>query len=119
MNTAKSTQPKSIPAFVAGAVLALGYAVSAGSASAETSQSLTKRVTYGDLNLDSQDGAKVFHARVRSAAEFVCSPLEGSELSRQRTWHACINEVLAAAVMQVNKPAVTALHNQSLGGTKG
>jgi UrcA family protein len=119
MHTAISTQVKSIPAVIAATFLALGYVMSAGTASAETSQPLTKRVTYGDLNLDSQEGAKVFYARVRSAAAFVCSPLEGRDLNSQRIWHACIDGALATAVAQVDKPTVTALHNQNMSGTKG
>jgi UrcA family protein len=119
MHTIISPRSKSIPAVIAATFLALGYAMSAGIANAETSQPLTKKVNYGDLNLDSQEGAKVFYARVRSAAEFVCSPLEGRDLGRQRIWHACIDDALAAAVTQVDKPTVTALHNQSVSGTKG
>jgi UrcA family protein len=119
MNTAITTRSKSNTAVIATTFLALGYAMSGGSANAETSQPVTKRVAYGDLNLDSQAGAKVFYARIRSAAESVCSPLEGRELALQRIWHACIDDALATAVAQVDKPNVTALHNQDVSGTKG
>jgi UrcA family protein len=119
MYTVISTQSKSIPAVIAATFLALGCAMGAGTANAETSQPPTIRVSYGDLNLDSREGAKVFYARVRSAAQSVCSPLEGRALSLQRFWHACIDDALAAAVAQVDKPNVTALHNQNVSGTRG
>jgi len=119
MNTAINTPSKSIPAIVAAGFLVLGFAMSAAGAHAETVEPLIKHVTYGDLNLDSENGAKVFYARVRNAAQFVCSPLENRGLSRQQAWQACIDNALAAAVAQVNKPMVTALHNQNVGGTKG
>ncbi len=119
MNTAINPRSLSIPAAIAAGFLALGYAMTAVSARAETPESLTKRVSYSDLNMDSESGAKVFYARVRNAAEFVCSSLEDRDLSRQRIWRACIDSAITAAVTQVNKPAVTALHNRTLADSKG
>jgi UrcA family protein len=79
---------------------------------AEPSQPLTKIVHYGDLNLDSEQGAKVLYARLRGAAREVCSPLESIDLTQQRKWNACFNNAVANAVGQVDKTTVSALHAQ-------
>ena len=76
-------------------------------------QVLSKTVTYDDLNLESEKGAKVLYARLRHAAQDVCSPFESRELSRKQIWHTCVDNALASAVRQLNNPRVTALHNQS------
>jgi UrcA family protein len=79
---------------------------------AEAADRLTKKVTYGDLNLESQEGAKVLYSRLQFAAREVCAPFESRELSRQRAWRTCFNEAVESAVAKVNKPLVSALHNQ-------
>ena len=91
------------------------FAASAATAqAAEPSQTLTKTVTYGDLNLDNAAGARALYARLQQAAKQVCSPAESKELSRQQGWKQCVRDALASAVVQINKPAVTALHSRSV-----
>jgi len=74
---------------------------------------------YGDLNLDSVQGAKMLYTRLRAAAQQVCSPLESKELSRRGLWLTCVSDALAAAVKQVNKPMLTAVHSQNVRSSSG
>jgi UrcA family protein len=109
-------QCKSVAPIIYTILVALAAASSIGrTLAAEPVDRLTKRVTYGDLNLESQEGAKVLYARLRSAAREVCSPLESRELSHRSSWQACVNGALESAVVKINKPMVSALHNQSAG----
>jgi UrcA family protein len=107
---------RSVASILATTLVVLAAASSIGQTlAAQPVDRLTKRVTYGDLNLESQEGAKVLYARLRFAAREVCSPLEGRELSRRSAWNACINDALESAVAKINKPLVSALHNQGAG----
>jgi UrcA family protein len=118
MKSLIKSQSATIPSVIAVTIVALVCAVSAGRAQAsEASQPLTKKVTYGDLNLDTESGAKALYARLRYAAKYVCSSYESKELSRQKVWQICVNNALASAVQQINKPMVTALYRPSVNGS--
>jgi UrcA family protein len=121
MKSAIKTQSKSTAFILAATVVALACAASAGRALADQpGEALSKKVTYGDLDLESQQGAKALYARLRFAAREVCVPFESIELSRQRVWRNCVDNALDSAVAQVNKTRVTALHNQTVNhSTKG
>jgi UrcA family protein len=117
MRTAIKTQSL-FTACVVASFLALGGAAMGGKVqAAEPGQSYTTIVRYGDLNLDSEQGAKVLYARLRYAAQKVCSSLEGRDLIRKRMWQGCFDNAVAGAVGQVNKARVTALHNQVINHT--
>jgi UrcA family protein len=83
-----------------------------GAQAAEPPQILTKIVRYGDLNLDSEQGAKVLYGRLRSAARQVCAPLDNVDLGIQRQWNDCFSKAVGNAVAQVNKTTLSALHAQ-------
>jgi len=105
--------------------LAVGFIVLAGAVMGSTVQAAEAPqydrtiVAYGDLNLDSQLGTKMLYARLRNGAEDVCSPFEGRDLFFKRLWQACFDQAVAAAVVQVNRPGLTTLHNQTVGRSKG
>ena len=80
---------------------------------------LTKVVAYGDLNLETEAGAKVLYSRLRNAAKDVCAPLESRGMRPRRIWQNCFDNAVTTAVVQVNKTRVTALHNQTTGPGKG
>jgi UrcA family protein len=112
MNIVTKARSASIVSAIAATVIALAGVANGGAAqAAEPSQPLTKTVTYGDLNLNSEQGAKVLYARLRHAASDVCYPLGNIELTRRRQWQSCIDNAVASAVQKVNSPLVTALHN--------
>jgi UrcA family protein len=114
MKTAIKTQPLFTASAVAASFLAFGGAAMGGKVqAAEPAQSYyTTIVGYGDLNLDSEPGAKVLYARIRIAARNVCSSLESRELTEKKHWQGCFDKAVASAVGQVNNIRVTALHNQ-------
>jgi UrcA family protein len=113
MKTSINNQSKSIAAILAAGIFALSCAATSGIAQAgEPSQVLTKIVKYGDLNLDSPQGAQVLYSRLRIAARSVCMPLESRELGQQHHWQTCVDHAVDSAVTEVNKTQVSALHNQ-------
>jgi UrcA family protein len=111
MQTAIKTQSKTIASLLAASLVALTLGTAAAHA-AEAGDPLTKTIAYGDLNLETADGARVLYARVRDAAHAVCSPFEGREPARQIRWQACYDHAMASAVAQIDKPRVTALHSE-------
>ena len=64
---------------------------------------VTRAVAYGDLNLDSQAGAKVFYGRVKNAARDVCAPLADRDLGRAAQYESCDDHAVTTAVADVNK----------------
>jgi UrcA family protein len=113
MKSAINIRSAAIPSIVAVALLAVAGAGSGGRAQAsEAGEPLTEKVAYGDLNLATEQGAKVLYVRLRYAAQDVCRPFEARELSRRRVWQKCIDQALSSAVEQINRPMVTAVHNQ-------
>lgn len=121
MTTSIKTQSNSTACILAASFVIIACAAVGSRAQAgEPSQPLTKVVAYGDLNLDSEQGAKVLYARLRGAAQSVCSPLDGRDLIQKSLWHACFDNAVGRAVVQINKTTVSALHNQAVSrGAKG
>jgi UrcA family protein len=113
MHITTNNPRKSIVSIIATTLVV--FAAASSALAAEPSDRLTKKVTYGDLNLESPEGAKALYARLRFAAREVCSPLEGRELSHGSAWKVCVNDAMESAVAKINKPLVSALHNQSVG----
>jgi UrcA family protein len=112
MKIVTKARSASIPSVIAATLVALACVANGDSAqAAEPSQPLTKKITYSDLNLNSERGARKLFVRLRLAAQEVCTPYESIELTRRRAWQSCVNDALAAAVEKVDKPLVTALHN--------
>jgi UrcA family protein len=119
MKTVIRTQLNSTASVLAAGLFTLiCAAIGGGALAAEPSQPLTRIVHYGDLNLDSEQGAKVLYARLRGAAREVCSPLEILDMTRRRLWQTCFDGAVANAVRQVNKTTVSALHIQTIGRSK-
>jgi UrcA family protein len=109
-----NTQPNYFVSSLAAALAIVALAVVAtGAHAADPTQPLIKNVTYGDLNLDSAQGAKVLYARLRNAADEVCAPLASRDASRGHLYQGCFDNALSSAVSQVNKGKLTALHNET------
>jgi UrcA family protein len=114
MKSAIKTSSRTIFSLLAVTVLGLACAAGPGPVRAsEPAQYLTEKVAYGDLNLDTAAGAKTLYVRLRHAAKNVCSPVavEPRDLNVYRIWQTCVDDALASAVGQINKPMLTALHN--------
>ncbi|MGO9592910.1 MAG: UrcA family protein [Steroidobacteraceae bacterium] len=112
----KIATSSALPSMIATALLAITCLASTGTALAwdYSGEALTKKVTYGDLNLDNEQGAKALYNRIRSAAKEVCAPFESKELARRIVWQTCVDHAVTSAVGQVNRPMVTAVHNRSV-----
>jgi UrcA family protein len=106
-------------------ILAASFILYAGAAMGGTAQVAGAQrydralVAYGDLNLDSPQGTKVLYARLRNGAEDVCSSIDGRNLFLKRLWQTCFDQAVAAAVVQVNRPGLTTLHNHTVNRLKG
>jgi UrcA family protein len=81
----------------------------AASAADSFSEPAMKAVSYAGLNLDSQAGSQTLYRRLRKAANRVCESTRGRGI-RMIEWRECIDQALARAVSQVDRPAVTAYH---------
>ena len=116
MNTSTSTQLRRMLTATIFTVLTSGFA--AESIAADSTDVLQKRVTYGDLNVSSASGAATLYSRIRGAAEDVCRPLKGDDLSAKHAFESCINKAIASAVNQVGVPALAAVFNAKNGTSK-
>jgi UrcA family protein len=96
---------------ICGAEAAL-FAVDASAA--ELPQSISVR--YADLTLDRQADAATLYRRIAAAAEEICGPrlLTGSHLPLPGYQH-CFSDAVAQAVARVDRPALSAYHQQQLG----
>jgi len=117
--TTINTRSLSAAFILAAGLLTFGGVAMDGSARAAEPQYDKAIVAYGDLNLDSEQGAKALYARLRNGAEDVCSSLEGRDLAFKKLWQSCFDNAVAGAVTQINRPGLTTLHNQIVSHSKG
>ena len=114
MKTSIRTPSRSITSMIFVTLVALAGAAASGRVVAlPYGEVSAKKVTYGDLNLETEAGAKVLYARLRYAAQDVCSLYQSDDLARKVVWQTCVENSLSDAVGRINKPQVTALHNKS------
>jgi UrcA family protein len=100
-------------------------AVSAGANAANATDSigipLSHPVSYSDLDLTRTAGAETLYRRIKSAADAVCSPLDGARITAKVNRIACISGAVERAVKQVNEPLLTryyfTLNPKSVPGT--
>lgn len=76
-------------------------------------------VRFADLNLESPEGARALYSRIRSAAGSLC----GEQFSlwdgnRSREWKDCYRTTIERAVVQLNRPVLTAVHRDSIRGSQ-
>jgi UrcA family protein len=72
-------------------------------------------VNYAGLDLSTTAGAKVMYARLHAAAEQVCEPLDGADLSLSVRHRACIQKAMSNAVREVDKPLLTQIYAERTG----
>jgi UrcA family protein len=89
-------------------------ALFATAASAAEVHSLSVR--YADLDLDRPADVARLYQRIRVAADNVCGPrvLSGSNLPLP-DYQRCFADAVAQAVVRVDRPALSAYHQQRLG----
>jgi len=89
---------------------ALGASVLLGAATAAWSEDGQMRVTLGDLNLGTPDGAKVALARIEFSVGGFCDGNAGRQsLERAALVDRCVADMTRKSVAQLHAPLVTAL----------
>ena len=64
-------------------------------------------VSYQDLNLSTEAGAKVLYQRIHGAANEVCGNLEVRDLPGVRAHQACVEKAVSDAIAAVNNQRLT------------
>lgn len=86
-------------------------------AAADSFEPLKVTVKFGDLNISNRQGAAVLYGRIRAAAQNVCSPFDGRDLSAKVHLDACVKKAIADAVTAVDEPALFAVYSTKTGKT--
>jgi UrcA family protein len=98
---------------IAASLIVLGSAAAVTTAqAADENAPLTKVVSYGDLDLNTAEGARTLQSRIHGAANTVCAPLESRNLAQKSLWHACYNQAIASAAAQIDSTRLTAAHRK-------
>jgi UrcA family protein len=91
--------------------LALPAVVSAGEPGQVEDTSI--KVSYEDLNINSEAGARVLYSRLKRASQKACnveSLSEHGSIERVRDAKLCYHEVLSGAVENIDSDALTRIH---------
>jgi len=110
-----------LPAFPVGlVVIALGLSNSAAVVAGEVAVSddgiPTVKVDFSGMDLSTSKGATLLYHQLKNAAAQVCRSLEGRALSLEGQRQRCYNKALSEAVVDVNRPLLTALYQSQLPG---
>lgn len=109
----------SIRLHIALAAIACGIVLTTPATAGQSDgERLTRVVSYADLNLNSEPGARTLYGRLRTAASQVCSPLRGASLRERTNWSECFTSALARSVADVDQPLLTAYHLNRTGKTE-
>ncbi len=94
--------------------IVLGAPIIASADAKSGLQGVSVKVSYGDLNLEKQEGAKALYRRLQQASKRACDvrglTVERS-LVRVREARQCYREALSAAVEKIDNELVTQIHN--------
>src|SRR4029450_2349608 len=72
-------------------------------------------INLGDLNTATPEGARIACTRIQRAARAVCGPSSPWVPGSKWAWKSCYEATVNRAVVQVNRPTVTALHRLTKG----
>ena len=119
MNAKFHSSTRSISLHTALAAIACGIALTTpATADQSDGEPLTKVVSYADLNLNGESGARVLYGRLRMAAVQVCAPFKGDTLLEKTNWRECVGQALARSVAKIDEPVLTAYHLSRTGKTE-
>ena len=99
----------------AASAIVLGMSLIASAAAAPHSlyEEVTIRVSYEDLDINKEAGARMLYKRLRNASAQACDRSSYSRdrsLSRLGDAKDCFEQILNKAVLQVNNPILTKIH---------
>jgi len=104
---------------IALAAIACGIALTSPAiADQRDGESLTKVVSYADLNLNGEAGARTLYGRLRMAATQVCAPFKGDSLKEKTRWRNCFDPTLERSIAEIDAPMLTAYHLRQTGKTE-
>ena len=92
---------------------AMILSATADAAAPSTINDVSIRISYSDLNIDNDAGAKKLYSRLRNAAEQACglgSYLDLGSLAAISTAKKCYVELLDKAVTRIDHEQLTRLH---------
>lgn len=92
----------------------LGTPVLAFATPSGRTEDFSLRVSYADLNIDNEAGARVLYTRLQNAAAKACGAKRYAvdrKLSRLAKSKRCYARVLASAVDKVDSRALAKIHN--------
>lgn len=101
------------------ALVTLALAGADSSASAQGYQSprtMSERVTFRDLDINQEPGARAVLSRIRLAARHVCSDPDDA-LDGRTAYYKCFKATVDHALADLNNPVVTAMANGRHGAT--
>jgi UrcA family protein len=119
MNAKLHSSTRSIPLHTALAAIACGIALTTpATAEQSNGEPLMKVVSYADLNLNGETGARTLYGRLRMAAIQVCAPFKGDSLREKTNWRECFDQAIARSVGKIDEPVLTAYHLSRTGRTE-
>lgn len=102
------------PAYTLTALLCSVFAIgSATTAGATDVLGPDTEVHYGDLAIDTEEGASQLLKRIEWAAARVCSSVDHGTLASRANGKACREKLSAAAVTELNQPMLLAVYRSS------
>ena len=97
-------------ALAALALVASAFGIAQAFAADSDGTTALKHVRYDDLNLSREAGVRKLYGRIKDAAEIVCAPFNGRQLSQRMNQVTCVTSAMERAVRQVNEPALTSYY---------
>jgi UrcA family protein len=96
-------------------LIAVGIALPVVASAGEPGQAedTSIKVSYEDLNINSEAGVRVLYSRLKRASEKACnveSLSEHGSIERVRAAKLCYHEVLSSAVENIDSDALTRIH---------
>jgi UrcA family protein len=67
-------------------------------------------VNYADLKLNKKADVVRLHARIRNAAQQVCTPLNSRVLGLREQYQSCVTDAIAQSVARINNPNLSNYH---------
>jgi len=107
MYTITSTHFRTLAAGAILSALALGFATLSRAEEGTTAPQVI--VKFGDLDVSTSQGATNLYRRIHSAATNVCWRMYVSNEAYKLNKDACLQKVIADAVIKVNEPALSAV----------
>ena len=98
---------------VLSAILALGLAAAAHGATAQSADTTSVKVSFRDLNLNSEAGARTMLRRIRNAAGTICGAEPTDPFQRMQSYAPCVSGITDLAVADLHSSMVSSLNGKT------